>query len=49
MTRPKLWLAYSIALVVVGVVLLLFTGRAGIILLAGGIVGIVMNGRTLRR
>jgi hypothetical protein len=46
---PRLWFAYSVALVVVGVVLLALTGRAGIILIGAGLVGMFLNGRQLRR
>jgi hypothetical protein len=47
--RPQLYLAYSILVLVVGVVLLLITGRAGIILIVGGLVGVLMNVTMLRR
>lgn len=45
----RLWYVYSIALIVMGIVLLLLTGRAGIILIAGGVIGLVLNARRLRR
>jgi hypothetical protein len=47
--RPRLYLAYSILVLAVGVVLLLITGRAGIILIVGGLVGVLMNATVLRR
>jgi hypothetical protein len=47
--RTRLYFAYSVAVLVVGIVLLLVTGTAGIILIVGGVIGVVMNLTLLRR
>jgi hypothetical protein len=47
--RSWLYLAYSVAVLVLGIVLLLVTGTAGIILIVGGVIGVVMNLTILRR
>jgi hypothetical protein len=47
--RDRLYLAYSVAVLVVGIVLLLVTGTAGIILIVGGVIGVLMNLTILRR
>ncbi len=49
MGRLRFYFFYSIVLLVVGVVLLFATGTAGLILIAGGVVGIVFSVRGLRR
>jgi hypothetical protein len=48
--RAQWWFLYSAAVLVVGVVLVVATaGRAGIILIAAGLIGLAMNVRQLRR
>jgi hypothetical protein len=50
MRSSRYWIWYSIALVLVGVVLQLAVGgRTGIILIVGGVVGVVVRGRRLSR
>jgi hypothetical protein len=46
---PQLWLVYSVLVVIVGVVLLLLTGRAGIILIIGGVIGVFNSVARSRR
>ena len=48
--RSQWWILYSVAVLIFGVVLVIVTGgSAGIILIAGGLVGIVLRGRQFRR
>jgi hypothetical protein len=48
--RSQWWILYSVAVLIFGVVLVVLTGgSAGIILIAGGLIGIVIRGRQFRR
>lgn len=48
-TNPRTWLAYSVVVVIVGVVLGVTSGWAGIILIVGGLLVGVRSAREMRR